>query len=205
MKKVNECLVVNGKKWFMAVVCALVMAATVCGCGSSSDGTGVDDGHEDEDVPTYVPVESKLVEAMATYPIAGMQYDKRSFAMFSEAKSGNEATDEWQIHVGMVNDPGYGKWNESYQLTGATAYVKGFEVGNPWQIEKALLRADTDSHGIVKDAWVKFADLGEKDQYDRKKYKVELHIGLLKEKNGDYARNVDLTYTGFMEGGMLEY
>ena len=56
MKKVNECLVVNGKKWFMAVVCALVMAATVCGCGSSSDGTGVDDGHEDEDVPTYVPV-----------------------------------------------------------------------------------------------------------------------------------------------------
>lgn len=86
MKKVNECLAVNGKKWFMAVVCALVMAATVCGCGSSSDGTGVDDGNEDEDVPTYVPVESKLVAAMATYPIAGMQYDKWSFAMFSEAK-----------------------------------------------------------------------------------------------------------------------
>lgn len=78
-------------------------------------------------------------------------------------------------------------------------------MGNPWQVEKASLRADKDSHGIVKDAWVKFTDLGEKDKYDRKKYKVELHIGLLKEQNGDYARNVDLTYTGFMEGGMLEY
>lgn len=205
MKRVNECWAVNGKKWFMAMVCALIMSAMMCGCGSSSDGTGVDDGDGDEDVPAYVPVESKLVAAMATYPIAGMLYDKWGFQMRSEAKSGVNATDDWQIYVNIDNDPGSNKWTGSYQLRSAIAYVKGFEVGNPWQVTKASLSADTDSKGIVKDAWVKFTYLGEKDQYDRKKYKVEMHIGELKEQNGDYARNVNLTYTGFVDGGMIEY
>ena len=58
---------------------------------------------------------------------------------------------------------------------------------------------------MTKGAWVELQYLGETDGYSHPKYTVKFHADELTEENGDYARNVNITYTGYIYNGMLKY
>ena len=120
------------------------------------------------------------------------------FIIHSEAKSGDDATDRWTVKVSIKQDPMLDKWNGTYGINNATAYVKGFEKGNPYEVTKAVL---TMANGTVNSR-IKFEDLHETNQYNQKKYKVTLQIGEMIEQNGNYAHNINIIHTGYVEGGV---
>ena len=78
----------------------------------------------------------------------------RYFIIHSEAKSGDDATDRWTVKVSIKQDPMLDKWNGTYGINNATAYVKGFEKGNPYEVTKAVL---TMANGTVNSR-IKFED-----------------------------------------------
>lgn len=48
---------------------------------------------------------------------------------------------------------------------------------------------------------IKTLDKG--DEYDKKMFKITLHVDEMTEKNGDYARNINISFTGRDVGPML--
>jgi len=196
----------------LAYVMAMGIATTAIGtslsaCSSSDDDSDNIENPDDKGDNKHVATESILVKAMQSRAANGMELSKWGYFsnIHSTAMSGT-GEDSWRIYVDVKNDPGDNKWQGTYQVgTGTYAVVRGFEKGNPWEKEKARLYANKTEDGIVKDAYIKFEWQGTKNDYDQKLYKVTLHIPELKEENGDYARNIDATYTGYVDGGMLEY
>lgn len=180
----------------------LAMGASVASCSSSSDDEGVENNPPEEE---YVAKESKFCDALRKFKVSGFDYYQyqyvSKFSLHSEARSGRDATDRWEIGMYIANDPGLDKWDGTYQLDQLWGTLYGFENG--YEVTKAHLgTADTLP---VKGAWIKFTYLHKNDKYGNKIYTIELNIDEMKEKNGDYARDINITYTGSISGGMIEY
>ena len=179
----------------------LAVSASVVSCSNDDD--------EPENNPPkeeYVAKESEFSDALKKFKVSGFEYHQyqyvSKFSLHSEARSGVDATDRWKIGMYIENDPGVNKWNGTYQLHQLWGTLYGFEKG--YEVVKAYLGTD---EGVipVKGAWIKFTDLHKTDKYGNKAYTIELHIDEMKEKNGDYARDINITFTGSLSGGMLEY
>ena len=178
----------------------LAMGASVASCDSNDD--------EPENNPPkeeYVAKESEFSDALKKFKVSGCEYHQykyvSEFSLHSEARSGVNATDRWKIGMYIENDPGENKWDGTYQLDQLCGTLYGFENG--YEVQKAYL--ETADALPVKGAWIKFTYLHKNDKYGNKIYTIELHIDEMKEKNGDYARDINITFTGSLSGGMLEY
>ena len=186
----------------------LLMAAMLLAMGASVASCSSDDDEPENNPPKeeYVAKESKFSDALKKFKVSGFEYRQykyvSEFSLHSEARSGVDATDRWEISMYIENDPGINKWNGTYQLRQLWGTLYGFEKG--YEVVKASLGTDEDV-APVKGAWIKFTDLYKTDQYGNKTYTVELHIDEMKEENGDYARDINITITGSLSGGMLEY
>ena len=186
----------------------LLMAAVLLAMGASVASCSSDDDESKNNPPKeeYVAKESKFSDALKKIKVSGFEYRQYQyvgvFSLHSEARSGVDATDRWEISMYIENDPGINKWNGTYQLRQLWGTLYGFEKG--YEVVKASLGTDEDVVP-VKGAWIKFTDLYKTDQYGNKTYTVELHIDEMKEENGDYARDINITITGSLSGGMLEY
>lgn len=188
-------------RFLLMAVMLLAMGASVVSCDSNDE--------EQENNPPkeeYVAKESEFSDALKKFKVSGFEYHQYQyvgkFSLHSEARSGIDATDRWKIGMYIANDPGLNKWDGTYQLDQLCGTLYGFEKG--YEVVKAYLGTD---EGVipVKGAWIKFTDLHKTDKYGNKAYTIELHIDEMKEKNGDYARDINITYTGSISGGMLEY
>ena len=186
--------------FLLMAVMLLAMGASVVSCDSNDE--------EQENNPPkeeYVAKESEFSDALKKFKVSGFEYHKyqyvSEFSLHSEARSGVNATDRWKIGMYIANDPGLDKWDGTYQIDQLCGALYGFENG--YEVQKAYL--ETADVLPVKGAWIKFTYLHKNDKYGNKIYTIELHIDEMKEKNGDYARDINITYTGSISGGMLEY
>lgn len=183
----------------------LLMAAMLLAVGTSVTSCsreGDDLGEKNPPKEEYVAKESKFSDALKKFKVSGFEYRQLKyvgkFSLHSEARSGVDATDRWEIGMYIEGDPGMEKWNGTYRLSQLWGILYGFEKGG--EVIKASLHTKEDVVP-VKGAWIKFTDLHKNDNYGNKIYTVELHIDEMKEKNGDYARNINITYTGSLSGG----
>lgn len=191
------------RNWLLATMCMMAMSAGMTACGGDDDGIMPEQTEQKK--PEHTPVESVFSQALKSYSVSGMDYEKQQLvskiSMHSEAKSGKDATDRWVISAYMANDPGRDKWSGTYQLDQVWGTLYGFEKG--YEVTKATL--DGSNTVPAEGAYIQFEYLNEENQYGQKKYKVTLHVDELKESNGDYTRNINITYTGYIDGGMLTY
>lgn len=188
--------------FLLMVAILLAVGASVSSCSSDNDDLGEKEPPKEE----YVAKESKFSDALKKYKVSGIEYRQLKyvgeFSMYSKSIGDVDVTDQWKIGMFIEGDPGKEEWNGTYQLHQLWGILYGFEGERI--VTKATL--DTEEDVIpVKGAWIKFTDLHKKDNYGRKIYTVELHIDEMKEENGDYARNINITYTGSLSDGMLEY
>ena len=187
-------------RFLLMAVMLLAMCASVASCDSNDD--------EPENNPPkeeYVAKESEFSDALKKFKVSGCEYHQykyvSEFSLHSEARSGVNATDHWKIGMYIANDPGENNWDGTYQLDQLCGTLYGFENG--YEVQKAYL--ETADVLPVKGAWIKFTYLHKNDKYGNKIYTIELHIDEMKEKNGDYARDINITFSGSLSGGMLEY
>ena len=73
-----------------------------------------------------------------------------------------------------------------------------------WQSEYKKHELSTwDNNQPVKGAWAEIKTLDKGDEYGKKTFRVKLHVDEMTEKNGDYARNINISFTGRDTGPML--
>lgn len=185
----------------------LLMSAMLLAMGASVVSCDSNDEEQENNPPKeeYVAKESEFSDALKKFKVYGFEYHQYQyvgkFSLYSEARSGIDATDHWKIGMYIANDPGLDKWDGTYQLDQLCGALYGFENG--YEVQKAYL--ETADVIPVTGAWIKFTYLHKNDKYGNKIYTIELHIDEMKEKNGDYARDINITFTGSLSGGMLEY
>lgn len=187
---------------------ALSLTTTFTACsGSDDDPTEQEHDGKGDKGDEHIATESILVQTMKDHPVyCCTDNNKEGFSLHSEIKSGSAATDHWRIHINMINSPKRGEWDGTYQIYYAQAVVKGFERG--WEVTKAKLEAgDYEAYyTAIPNAYVKIEDLHRLDDFKREVYKITFHIDEMKEQNADYARDININYTGYIDtGGMLEY
>ena len=132
---------------------------------------------DDNVEPEYVPVESAFSKLLKEKPVHHLSYSqnygKGYFALYSDPMMGNYKTD-------------YYGWKEQWQPE-----YKKHELST-W-----------DNNQPVKGAWVEIRTLDKGDEYGKKTFRVKLHVDEMTEKNGDYARNINISFTGRDTGPML--
>lgn len=186
------------------VVAAGMITASLTACSSSDDELSQDE----TETPVHKPVESLLVKTMKEHPVAGWEYIKNKYGgtleIHSVAPAIGQRFDRWIISMFLESDPGLDKWQGTYVIWQASACVRGYVDSEHAELPKVYL--DTgDNSAPVKGAWIKMEDTGRKDEMGRKEYHIQLHIDELKEKNGDYAKDINIDITSFREPNMLEY
>ena len=82
-----------------------------------------------------------------------------------------------------------------YQVAEVGAAVWGWK--EQWQPEYKKNELSTwDNNQPVKGAWAEIKTLDKGDEYGYKTFRVKLHVDEMTEKNGDYARNINISFTG---------
>lgn len=189
------------KNWIIITLCIIGMGTGMTACGG-------DDGDEEE---AYVPVESPFASMVKSKGVKDAscevnKYGWESYTMSSDPMVGNTKTDYYIVSFTIKDTPVKHRESGRYKLADVSANIDGF---NQWkEYVKNTLRAgyDEDETGtIAKGAWVELQYLGETDGYSHPKYTVKFHADELTEENGDYARNVNTSYTGYIYNGMLKY
>ena len=186
-----------GMRMGVAVMMLMVVAmgAMVSSCSSG-------DGEEDE---VYVPVESEFARIVKVRPVYQLSYSYghniSSFYLLSNPIEGNTKTDYYGVSI-HVKTPANEKWNGRYEVEQVGVSVWGWE--KPWIKAKQTHELSTwTNNQPVKGAWIEVRTLDKGDEYGRKKYSVNLHVDEMTEKNGDYARDVNISFTGRNVGSML--
>lgn len=187
------------KKIFrMTMLLAMMMAA----CVSMGSCSSCDDDAE----PEYVPVESAFSKLLKEKPVHqlnyGQNYGKGFFALWSDAQVGNYKTDYYVIDIVVYNAPADDMYDGRYEVAEVGAAVWGWK--EQWQPEYKKNELSTwNNNQPVKGAWAEIKTLDKGDEYGRKTFKVTLHVDEMTEKNGDYARNINISFTGRDTGPML--
>ena len=186
-----------GTEMGVALMMLMVMAmgASVSSCSS-------DDAEEDKG---YVPVESEFATIVKNRPVYQLSYSYglniSSFYLLSNPIEGKSKIDYYGVSI-HVKTPANGKWNGRYKVEQVGAVIWGWE--KPWIKERQTHELSTwTNNQPVKGAWIEVRTLDKGDEYGRKIYSVNLHVDEMTEKNGDYARDVNISFTGRNVGSML--
>lgn len=124
------------------------------------------------------------------------------FALWSDAQVGNYKTDYYVIDIVVYNAPADDMYDGRYEVAEVGAAVWGWK--EQWQPEYKKNELSTwNNNQPVKGAWAEIKTLDKGDEYGRKTFKVTLHVDEMTEKNGDYARNINISFTGRDTGPML--
>lgn len=183
--------------FMLMAVMLLVMGASVASCSSGS-------GEEEE----YVPVESPFAKLIREKPVHQLSYSRKNdygfFHLLSNPMVGNFKTDYYTISF-MIKTPSVvfdDMYDGRYEVEEVGASVWGWK--EQWRPEYKKHELDTwENNQPVNGAWAEIKTLDKGDEYGRKTYKVTLHIDEMTEKNGDYARNINISFTGRDTGPML--
>ena len=137
---------------------------------------------DDNEEPEYVPMESafsKLLKEMPVHHLSYSQnYGKGYFALADDMYDGR------------------------YEIEQIDGSVWGWK--DQWQPEYKKNELSTwDNNQPVKGSWVEIRTLDKGDEYGKKTFRVKLHVDEMTEKNGDYARNINISFTGRDTGPML--
>ena len=187
------------KKTFrMMLLLAMMMAACVS-MGSCSSG--------DDAEPEYVPVESAFSKLLKEKPVHQLSYSRTSsglgsFGLESDPMVGKYKTDYYTIGFLVYNAPADDMYDGRYEIEQIDGSVWGWK--EQWQPEYKKNELSTwDNNQPVKGAWAEIKTLDKGDEYGKKTFKVTLHVDEMTEKNGDYARNINISFTGRDTGPML--
>ena len=187
------------KKFFSFLLMSamlLAVGASVASCSSSGDD-------EEEE---YVPVESPFAKLLREKPVHqlsyGQNYGKGFFALWSDPMEGNFKNDYYTIGIIVYNAPQDDMYDGRYEVMQVDASVWGWK--EQWQPEYMKHELSTwDNNQPVKGAWAEIKTLDKGDEYGKKTFRVKLHVDEMTEKNGDYARNINISFTGRDTGPML--
>lgn len=185
--------------WLMATIFVATFGIGMMSCSS-------DNKNDDEVV--YVPQESPLVNLLKTQAVHDTscevnKYGQSNFKMTSNPIYDNKKHDYYIVSFCVMGKPIDKKESGKYEIVDIEAQIDGFNTYREYV--KNSLKPKERTESSVKGAWVELEYLNETDSYGYRKYKVTLHADELVEENGDYARNINLTYSGFISSGMLKY
>lgn len=186
------------KKLFRMTMLLAMMTAACVSMGSCSG--------DDNEEPEYVPVESafsKLLKEKPVYQLNyGQNHGKGFFALWSDAQVGNYKTDYYTIDIVVYNAPADDMYDGRYLVAEVGAAVWGWK--EQWQPEYKKHELSTwKNNQPVKGAWAEIKTLDKGDEYGYKTFRVKLHVDEMTEKNGDYARDINISFTGRDTGPML--
>lgn len=172
----------------------LAVGASVVSCSSSEE--------EEE----YVPVESPFAKLLREKPVCQLSYSKRwnlgFFGLQSGPMVGAYKTDYYTIGFNVYNAPDDDMYNGRYEIESVSASVWGWK--EQWRPEYKKHELNTwKNNQPVKGAWVEIKTLDKGDEYGKKTFSVKLHVDEMTEENGDYARDINISFTGRNTGPML--
>ena len=160
------------------------------------------------DTPTYVPKESPLSDLVRTRQAYSVSYSSRwnkgFLAIYSDAIIDGKKTDYYCISAIITDVPYDDKLNGRYEVEQLSASIRGFKNNGMTEYVKNELGTGQNKQP-VKGAWVQLDYLGETDEFNRRKYKLTFHADEMTEENGDYAKDLNVSYIGNFYGGMLTY
>ena len=178
------------KKIFRMMLLLTMMTAACVSVSMSSCSS--DDNVE----PEYVPVESAFSKLLKEKPVHHLSYSqnygKGYFALYSDPMMGNYKTDYYVVCFSVYNAPADDMYDGRYEVEQADGSLWGKHELSTW-----------DNNQPVKGAWVEIRTLDKGDEYGKKTFRVKLHVDEMTEKNGDYARNINISFTGRDTGPML--
>lgn len=179
------------KKIFRMMLLLTMMTAACVSVSSCSS----DDNKE----PEYVPVESAFSKLLKEKPVHHLSYSqnygKGYFALYSDPMMGNYKTDYYVVCFSVYNAPADDMYDGSYEVEQADGSLWGWK--GQWQPEYKKNELSTwDNNQPVKGAWAEIKTLDKGDEYGKKKFKVTLHVDEMTEENGDYARDINISFTG---------
>ena len=180
----------------------LLMSALLLAVGVSVASCSSDDDEEEE----YVPVESPFAKILREKPVCQLSYSKRwdwgFFSLQSDPMDGNFKNDYYTIGIIVYNAPQDDMYDGRYEVMQVDASVWGWKEQCLPEYKKHEL-STWDNNQPVKGAWAEIKTLDKGDEYGKKTFRVKLHVDELTEKNGDYARNINISFTGRDTGPML--
>lgn len=146
---------------------------------------------------------SKLLKEKPVHHLSYSQnYGKGYFALYSDPMMGNYKTDYYVVCFSVYNAPADDMYDGRYEIEQIDGSVWGWK--EQWQPEYKKNELSTwDNNQPVKGAWVEIRTLDKGDEYGKKTFRVKLHVDEMTEKNGDYARNINISFTGRDTGPML--
>ena len=164
--------------------------------------------NNEPDAPTYIPKESSLsslVRIREPYSVTyTRRWDKGYLSIYSNAIVDGKKTDYYGISLIITDVPYDDKLNGRYMVEQLDAKIWGFKNNGMTEYVKNELSTSNNTQP-VKGAWVQIDYLGQTDEYDRRIYRLTFHADEMTEKNGDYAKDLNVSYTGYFDGGMLTY
>lgn len=180
----------------------LLMAAMLFAVGASVASCSSGDNEEEE----YVPVESPFAKLLREKPVCQLSYSKRYdwgfFSLQSDPMEGNFKNDYYTIGIIVYDAPQDDMYDGRYQIAEIGGSVWGWK--EQWRPEYKKHELSTwKNTQPVKGAWAEIKTLDKGDEYGKKTFRVTLHVDEMTEKNGDYARNIDISFTGRDTGPML--
>lgn len=180
----------------MMMLMAMVMASCVSIGSCSSDDTE----------PKYVPVESPFAKLLREKPVYQLSYSNRYdlgfFYLQSDPMEGNFKNDYYTISIIVYNAPQDDMYDGRYEVMQVDGSVWGWK--EQWRPEYRKNELSTwENNQPVKGAWAEIKTLDKGDEYGRKTFYVTLHVDEMTEKNGDYARDINISFTGCDTGPML--
>lgn len=185
------------KKIFSFVLVAVAMMAV----GTVVSGCSGEDTEQES-----APVESEFSKLVRTKPVHQLSYSQRMgegfFYLTSNPIEGNYKTDYYGISVIVDKAPRDDVWNGRYEIEQAGASVWGWKEQWMNEIRKCDLGTGSNTQP-VKGAWIDVRTLDKGDKYGRKTYRISLHIDMMTEENGAYAKDINVSFTGKNMGAML--
>lgn len=181
----------------------LLMASMLLAVGASVASCSSGDNEEEE----YVPVESPFAKLLKEKPVHQLSYSHNnsgtgSFGLESDPIVGNYKTDYYTISFTVYNAPADDMYDGRYEIEQVGGSVWGWK--EQWRPEYKKHELSTgDNNQPVKGAWAEIKTLDKGDEYGKKTFRVKLHVDEMTEKNGDYARNINISFTGRDTGPML--
>lgn len=187
------------KKLFRMTMLLAMMTAACVSMGSCSG--------DDNEEPEYVPVESPYAKILKEKPVHQLSYSHNnsgtgSFGLQSDPMVGNYKTDYYTISFTVYNAPSDDMYDGRYEIEQVGGSVWGWK--EQWQPEYKKHELSTwKNNQPVKGAWAEIKTLDKGDEYGKKTFRVKLHVDEMTEKNGDYARDINISFTGRDTGPML--
>lgn len=205
--------------FFVAAFCATLSIAS---CGDDNIAAAVDKQQEQQEEP-HIPTQSiiksiadtispSVIYAEYYAPNKRNDYTPRVYiASPTPNKLANGLLHQVKFSIVIKDNPGQDKWRGKYPITTATAYAcERVRVSYYWDVQYRGYAMTAETDADTGKSWMSFTETGETDRvynsstgkYDTYKvYDISLHINEMTEENGDYARDINLSFRGKVKSG----